>query len=70
MEIESTHEIEITPDELREIAVEMDRKAKHESFQPGQVIRFKVNERFAFVYRPAKTLRVLEDEGKNDRSDS
>lgn len=61
MEIESTHEIDITPDDLRSIAVEMEKKARHDSFQPGQVIRYKINDRFAFTYRPSKTLKILED---------
>lgn len=51
---ESLHEIEMTPDRLREIANEMDRKNKSDLYQVGQVIRYKINHRFAFVYKPER----------------
>lgn len=55
-ECESLHELSITPDQLREIAAEMERKSKTEFYQQGQIIRYKLNHLFAFVYRPEKTI--------------
>lgn len=57
-ETETTHEIEVTPDMLREIAIQMERKEKHENYQSGQVIRTKLNDLFTFVYCPTKAIEV------------
>jgi hypothetical protein len=53
-ECENLHEVEITPDRLREIASEMERRSRTEYYQAGQVIRYKINHRFALVFRPEK----------------
>ncbi len=67
MEVEATHEIDVTPDKLREIAVEMERKSKNENFQAGQVVRYKFSSRFAFVFKPDKTISILKlDESEVD----
>lgn len=58
---EVTHEIEVTPDMLREIAIAMERKAKHENFQSGQVIRTKLNNLFTFVFCPDKELEKKDE---------
>jgi len=50
--IETLYEFEINPDKLREIlmAMEIHEKGSLE----GQTIRYKLNHRFAFVYKPEK----------------
>lgn len=58
---ETTHEIEVTPDMLREIAIQMERKEKHENYQSGQVIRTKLNQLFTFVYSPNKQIEVKDE---------
>jgi len=55
--IESFFEIEISPEELKRIAGEIERL--EQGFHiPGQVIRYKLSSNFAVVYRPEKK-RVL-----------
>jgi hypothetical protein len=61
-ECEALHELQMTPDDLREIATEMERKSKTEFYQQGQVIRYKFNHLFAFVYRPEKKAMIVKQE--------
>lgn len=71
MEVEALHEIDVSPDKLREIAVEIERKSKNENFQAGQVVRYKISNRFAFVFRPDKTISILKlDESEFDNEGS
>ena len=53
---EALHEIFLTPDELRNIANEIERKSKSEFYQQGQIIRFKVSNICCFIYKPEKTI--------------
>lgn len=53
-ELESLFEIEMSPDKMRDIAAEIESRAKGEGFLPGQVIRYKINHKFAFVFKPDK----------------
>lgn len=62
-ECEAFHEVDMTPDKLREIAIEMERKSKSDLFQHGQIIRMKINHRVALVFRPERATR----EGENDQ---
>lgn len=55
---EMMFEIEITPNRFREIAAELERLAKSDLFIKGQVIRYKLNNKFAFVYRPETKTQV------------
>jgi hypothetical protein len=54
--VESFFEIEITPDELRKMALEMEHLAKSEFHLTGQVIRYKISSKFALLYRPEKQM--------------
>jgi hypothetical protein len=49
---EMMFEIEMTPNRFREIAAELETLAKSDLFIKGQVIRYKLNHKFSFVYRP------------------
>lgn len=61
-ECEALHELSVTPDQLREIAIEMERKSKSEFYQQGQVIRCKFNNLFSFIYKPErKSQKLTED---------
>jgi hypothetical protein len=51
--IESFFEIDITPEELKRIAGEMERMEAGFHI-PGQVIRYKLSTNFAVTYRPEK----------------
>lgn len=51
--IESFFEIEITPEDLKRIAGEIERM-EQEFHTPGQVIRYKLSSNFALVHRPEK----------------
>lgn len=55
-DVEALHELSITPDDLRDIANEMERKSKGEFFQHGQIVRYKFNHLFSFVYKPEKKM--------------
>lgn len=46
------YEIEMTPEKLREIAAEIEKLSKSDLFLTGQIIRYKINHKFAFVYKP------------------
>lgn len=50
---EATFEISMTPDKLREIIQRMETQEKNGHI-PGQIIRYKVDHNFSFVYRPQK----------------
>lgn len=45
-------EIEMTPNKLREIASEIEKQSKSEMYLPGQIVRYKLNHKFAFVHKP------------------
>ena len=60
-ECEAFHEVEITPDRLREVAAEMERKSRSDYFQQGQIIRMKINHRIALVFRPERPTREQDD---------
>lgn len=59
---EMMFEIEMTPNRFREIAAELEALAKSDLFTRGQVIRYKFNSKFAFIYRPdtKHTVRVMD----------
>lgn len=59
---EALHELCVTPDDLRDIANEMERKSKSEFYQQGQVIRCKFNNLFSFIYKPEKKLQKLTED--------
>ncbi len=65
-ECEALHEIKITPDKLREIATEMERVSKVDTFQAGQVIRYKLGHLFAFVYKPERSTAKEENHAQNE----
>ena len=56
--IESFFEIEITPEDLKRIAGEMERMEQN-FHVPGQVIRYKLSSNFAVLYRPEKKRPAL-----------
>lgn len=61
---EMMFEIEITPNRFREIAAELEGLAKSDLFTKGQVIRYKFNHKFAFVYRPEVRSQVRVTDSK------
>mgnify|MGYP006281444205 CR=1 FL=1 len=65
-ECEALHEIKVTPDKLREIATEMERVSKVDTFQAGQVIRYKLGHLFALVYKPERSTAKEENHDQDE----
>lgn len=61
-ECEALHEIVITPQTLRDIAGEMEQKSRNEFYQRGQIVRYKVNHLFCFVYKPERPICSMKNE--------
>lgn len=51
-ELENFFEIEMSPNKMRDIAAEIESRSKSDGFLPGQVIRYKINHKFAFTFKP------------------
>lgn len=49
--IETMFEIEITPEQLFDVANKLEHHSK--TMFPGQVIRVKLNHNFCFIYKPS-----------------
>ena len=61
-DVESMHELELSPDKLREIATQLEHtydKAHH----PGQVIRYKVSHNFCLMWKPMLVKSGYEPKG-------
>jgi len=52
--IESTFEVEVTPEQLFELANQLEHQAK--TILPGKVIRVKLNSDFCLIYKPKMKL--------------
>lgn len=52
-------EIEMSPTRLREIAAEIEKQSKSDMYLPGQIVRFKLNHKFAFVHKPEARMTAV-----------
>jgi hypothetical protein len=57
--IETVYEIEVTPEQLFDIANKLEHGAKVAHI--GQVIRVKLNASFSFVFRPSHNNKIVEN---------
>ena len=64
--IENTFEVEVTPEQLFELANRLEHQAK--VVLPGQVIRVKLNSDFCLVYKPKIKLAAVAVESTFDRN--
>ena len=66
--IETSFEIEMSPEQLHDLAAKLEHHSKH-AF-PGQVVRVKLNHNFCIIYRPVFKTNYSVPEDHAASSDS